>query len=235
MNLNLPSGGLAVVVGARGGIGRQLLSRIRDDAGFDHVLGLCRGDEPFVDLCSEPTIEAAAAHAVSLGAPLRLLVNAAGFLHDESFKPERSWRQFDAGHMAQAFAVNTIGPALLMKHFLPLLPRQGKAVVAMLSAKVGSIGDNRLGGWHSYRASKAALNQLVRTTAVELARTHPEAVCVALHPGTVDTRLSAPFAKTGLAVQQPDAAAERLLATIGALDATSTGGFFNQHGVPIPW
>ena len=106
---------------------------------------------------------------------------------------------------------------------------------ATLSAQVGSIGDNRLGSWHSYRASKAALNQLVRTASIELKRSQPSAICVALHPGTVATPLSAPFAKTGLTVQAPEDAAARLLATIDRLGADSTGGFFNQYGHALPW
>ena len=137
--------------------------------------------------------------------------------------------------MAHAFAVNAIGPALLMKHFLPLLPRSGRAVFASLSAKVGSIGDNRLGGWYSYRASKAALNQLVHTAAIELARRQPEAICVVLHPGTVATRLSQPFSKSGLEVQTPAASAARLLATIDGLSASDSGGFFNHRGEALPW
>jgi NAD(P)-dependent dehydrogenase (short-subunit alcohol dehydrogenase family) len=109
----------------------------------------------------------------------------------------------------RSFAANAIGPALLMKHFWPLIPKEGKSVFATLSTKVGSIGDNHLGGWYSYRASKAALNQIVRTTAIELKRRRPEAICVALHPGTADSNLSAPFSKAGLAVHSPAAAAER--------------------------
>jgi NAD(P)-dependent dehydrogenase (short-subunit alcohol dehydrogenase family) len=137
--------------------------------------------------------------------------------------------------MAHAFAINAIGPALLMKHFLPLLPRSGRSVFATLSAKVGSIGDNHLGGWYSYRASKAALNQLVRTAAIELSRRQPQAICVALHPGTVATPLSSPFAKSGLQVQAPDLAAQRLLAVIDALTAEDSGGFFNHQGERLPW
>ena len=137
--------------------------------------------------------------------------------------------------MAHAFAVNAMGPALLMKHFLPLLPKQGKSVFATLSAKVGSIGDNALGGWYSYRASKAALNQFVHTAAIELTRKKPEAVCVALHPGTVDTGLSSRFAKAGLTVRTPDEAASRLLLVLDALTASQSGGFFNHDGEPLPW
>ena len=131
--------------------------------------------------------------------------------------------------------IDATGPALLMKHFLPLLSREGPAVFATLSARVGSISDNRLGGWHAYRAAKAALNQLMRTAAIELARTRPLAVCVALHPGTVDTGLSAPFAKTGLDVQTPAQAAARLLEVIAGLAPGQTGGFFDHHEVAIPF
>ena len=125
------------------------------------------------------------------------MIDATGFLHDNRQGPEKSWRQLDAVNLPRSFALNAIGPALIMKHVLPRLPRSGKAVFATLSARVGSIGDNRLGGWYSYRASKAALNQLVRTAAVELARRSPDALCIALHPGTVATALSTPFAATG--------------------------------------
>jgi NAD(P)-dependent dehydrogenase (short-subunit alcohol dehydrogenase family) len=122
-----------------------------------------------------------------------------------------------------------------MKHILPLLPRTGKAVLATLSARVGSIGDNQLGGWYAYRASKAALNQLVRTAAVELGRRAPEAICVSLHPGTVATSLSAPFATDSLEVQTPGAAARRLLEVFENLTARESGGFFDCRGQPIPW
>ena len=191
-----------------------------------------------VDITHESSIEAAAARvaeSVRLGSTLRLVIDATGFLHGIGFEPEKSLRQIDAGHMAHAFAVNAIGPALLMKHFLPLFPRSGRAVFATLSAKVGSIGDNHLGGWYSYRASKAALNQLVRTAAIELSRRQPHAICVALHPGTVATRLSSPFAKSGLEVQKPEVAAQRLLAVMDTLTVDDTGGFFNHHGERLPW
>ena len=233
----------AVVVGASGGVGQALLERLRRDARLALVLGLGRSGLPepdiAVDITHEPSIEQAAAQvmqaASARGAEVRLVIDATGFLHGDGFEPEKSWRQLDAVHMAHAFAVNAIGPALLMKHFLPLLPRSGRAVFASLSAKVGSIGDNRLGGWYSYRASKAALNQLVHTAAIELARRQPQAICVALHPGTVATRLSQPFAKSGLEVQTPAASAARLLATIDSLSEADSGGFFNHRGEALPW
>ena len=242
------SGGLAVVIGVSGGLGAALCQRLRCDLRFHQVLTAGRrgdastADETRIDLdialTDESRIAAAAAQVAKLamaGTPLRLVIDATGFLHGNGFEPEKSWRQLDAAHMAHAFAINAIGPALLMKHFLPLLARSGKAVFATLSAKVGSIGDNRLGGWYSYRASKAALNQLVHTAAIELTRRQPHAVCVALHPGTVDTRLSSRFAKSGLDVQTPEAAAARLLAVIDRLSAKDSGGFFDHHGEPLPW
>jgi NAD(P)-dependent dehydrogenase (short-subunit alcohol dehydrogenase family) len=182
----------------------------------------------------EASLAAAAAFAASQG-PLRLVIDATGFLHDDSRRPEKSWRELDPTHLAKAFALNAIGPALLMKHLLPLLPREGRSVFATLSARVGSIGDNRLGGWYSYRASKAALNQLMRTAAIELARRQPQAICVALHPGTVDTPLSSPFSRSDLEIQAPDVAAERLLQVIAGLGPQDSGGFFDQRGQTVPW
>ena len=168
---------------------------------------LSRRSEPPLDLLEEASIAAAAAAVAARGLDLRLVIDATGFLHGAGFAPERSLRQIDPVHMARSFAINAIGPALLMRFFLPLLPKQGRSVFATLSARVGSIGDNSLGGWYSYRSSKAALNQLVRTASIELRRSHPEAICVAIHPGTVATGLSAPFAKAGLELQTADQAA----------------------------
>lgn len=232
---SFPPSGLAVVCGATGGIGRAVLEQLYASGAFAGVLGFSRSGEIPLDLEDEATVAEAAAHVAAAGLPLRLVFDATGFLHDSRTAPEKSLRALDPAAMARAFAINAVGPALLMKHLLPLLPREGKAVFATLSAKVGSIGDNRLGGWHSYRASKAALNQIVRTVAVELARTRPEAAIVALHPGTVRTPLSQPFAKGGLAVIEPDEAAADLLSFIDRLEAGQSGGFFTRHGEPLPW
>lgn len=234
-NHGFPQGGLAVVVGAHGGIGRALLEVLVAQARFAQVLGLGRQSLPALDLLDERSIENCAQTVRASEHPLRLLVDATGYLHGDGCQPEKSWLQLNAVQMAHHFAINAIGPALLMKHFLPLLARDGKSVFASLSAKVGSIGDNQLGGWYSYRASKAALNQLVHTAAIELRRKHPLAVCVALHPGTVATPLSAPFAKAGLSVKTPYQAAQDLLRVIDALDAAQSGGFFHHDGTPLPW
>ena len=224
------SGAVAMVVGAGGGIGAALCAEIGAATGIDRVIGFGRSD---LDLCDEASIARAVA-GVPAGA-LRLVINAAGLLHDGGQRPEKSLRDLDAGRLMRGFAVNAIGPALLMKHVLPRLPRQGRSVFACLSARVGSIGDNRLGGWYGYRASKAALNQFVRPAAIELARTHPEALCVALHPGTVATRLSAPFVREGQALLSPEAAARHLLGVLNGLQAADSGNFFDWRGAPVPW
>lgn len=232
---SFPPGGLALVIGATGGIGAALADALDASGCFTAVMRAARGGNPAVDLQDEASVAALAARVGGSGLDLRLAFDATGFLHDARWQPERSWRELDPAHLAHAFAVNAIGPALLMKHLLPLLPREGKAAFATLSAKVGSIGDNRLGGWYGYRASKAALNQLVRTAAVELKRSRPQALCVALHPGTVQTRLSTPFAKTGLAVREPAAAATLLLEALGKLSPAASGGFFDYNGSPLAW
>jgi NAD(P)-dependent dehydrogenase (short-subunit alcohol dehydrogenase family) len=232
---DLPEGGLALVIGAQGGIGAALLSALDASGQFASVQGWGRSTTPALDLLDENSIRACAQTLSPDGPPLRLVIDATGFLHKAPWSPEKSWQQLDPQHMAHSFAVNAIGPALLMKHLLPLLARDGKSVFATLSAKVGSIGDNRLGGWYSYRASKAALNQLVHTAAIELRRRHPHAVCVALHPGTVDTGLSAPFAKSGLDVRSAPEAAQRILSVLHHLQAEDSGGFFNHDGSTLPW
>lgn len=225
--------GVAVVIGASGGIGAALLGALRAGGGYRDVVAFSRVSTPGFDITDEASLRDAAA---SLGPAVpRLVIDATGFLHDGKQRPEKSWRELDPAQMARAFALNAIGPALIMKHFLPLLPVERVSIFATLSAKVGSIGDNRLGGWYSYRASKAALNQLVHTAAIELARSRPEAICVALHPGTVATPLSAPFAKAGLEVRDADTAALELLAVLARLTPADSGGFFDHKGHALPW
>ncbi|MDB5652771.1 MAG: C-factor [Tardiphaga sp.] len=228
-------GGIAVVIGASGGIGGAVAEALERGGHFATVVRLSRSGTPALDISSEPSIAQAAAAIAARGGDLRLVFDATGFLHDDEFRPEKSWREIDPDHMQKSFAVNAIGPALLMKHLLPLLAPNGRTVFATLSAKVGSIGDNQLGGWYAYRAAKAALNQLVKTASIELKRRKPGAICVALHPGTVTTALTGPFAKTGLDVQAPAAAADLLLATVDALQPGDSGGFLDRFGKPLPW
>lgn len=231
---SFPMGGVAVVLGASGGIGRALVHGLETTGRFKAVLGFSRRQPIEVDLTQEDQIAQAARRASDLG-EVRLVMVATGVLSQGAAKAERTWGELDPAAMMAAFQVNTIGPALVAKHFLPILPKEGKSVLAVISARVGSIGDNHLGGWYSYRASKAALNQIVRTASIELARRRPHAVCLALHPGTVDTALSRPFAKSGLDVQTPEVAAERLVRVIDAAGASQSGQFLDHHGAAIPW
>ena len=185
-----------------------------------------------IDLCDEATIEAA---AQDLG-QVDLVLIATGLLHDYDMKPEKTWRSLEPAKMMRAFEINTIGPALVAKHVLPLFARDRRAVFAALSARVGSIGDNRLGGWYSYRASKAALNLIIRTLSIELAVRHPLAICVGLHPGTVDTALSKPF-QAGVPSDKltgPAIAAAQLINVISRLTPQDSGKFFDWQGKVVP-
>lgn len=226
--------GVAVIFGASGGIGGALQARLEASGAFADVFGFSRKSSPAFDLLQETSIEKAVHHAAQQG-DLRLVIDATGFLHDEQQMPEKSLRDLDGEHLARAFALNATGPALIMKHVLPRLPRTGRSVFATLSARVGSIADNQMGGWYAYRSSKAALNQLVRTGAVELRRRAPDALCVALHPGTVATPLSQPFSKKGLEVHAPEVAAEHLLSVIDGLETSASGGFFDWRGEQVAW
>jgi NAD(P)-dependent dehydrogenase (short-subunit alcohol dehydrogenase family) len=238
------SGARAAVFGASGGIGRALAGQLAE-AGAARVHAGARQPAPpghpalapfAFDLEDEPSI-ARAAQAIGEHGPLDLVIVATGMLHGEGLRPERSWRELDAAALARFFAVNTIGPALVAKHTLPLLRRDGRAVFAALSARIGSIGDNNLGGWHGYRASKAALNQLDRNFAIELKRINPQGIAVALHPGTVDTPLSGPFQR-GLPEGQlvpPEVSAANLLGVIAKLEPADSGGLFAWDGSRIPY
>jgi len=235
MLTSFPPGGLAVVIGATGSIGAALMAALQLEGMFAQVIGLSRRSTPALDLLDEASIESAAKYVAALGLDIRLVIDATGELHSQGFMPEKTWQKIDPEHMARSFAINAIGPALLMKHFLPKLPRQGKAAFVSLSAKVGSIGDNRLGGWYSYRASKAALNQLVHTAAIELRRSHSHAICVVVHPGTIEGHLSSPFVKFGIIVKSPKEGTASLLTTINLLSENDSGEFFNQFGDILPW
>jgi NAD(P)-dependent dehydrogenase (short-subunit alcohol dehydrogenase family) len=230
----------ACIFGASGGIGAALAARLVADPHFATVHAGSRsgtavaGAIPFgFDLTDEAGIAAAAA---AVGGPLHLVIVATGLLHDgDGHRPEKSWATQSGDAYARAFAINATGPALIGKHFLPLLARDTRSVFACVSARVGSISDNRLGGWHAYRASKAALNMIVANFARELAVRNKTAIAVTLHPGTVATPLSEPF-RRGVAPDKlftADYAAERMLATLDALTPDDSGGLFAWDGSRI--
>ena len=227
---SLPEGYCALVIGATGGIGGALVAALKQDERCGNVSVLSRTDG--FDLRNEASIGEAAENFRDGG--LHCIFDATGALVIDGAGPEKTLRAIDPVAMAAQFAVNAIGPALLLKHFASKLPRGERAIFATLSARVGSIGDNRLGGWISYRACKAALNQIVRTAAIEISRTRPMAVVAALHPGTVATAFSDPFAASRDRLSPPDAA-QRLLSVLDALQAEQTGGFYGYDGGPIEW
>ena len=230
--------------GASGGIGAALVAALAAHTDVACVHAGSRGGtgpmhpkvQPFAfDLTDEGSIAGACEH---IGAPLDLVLVATGRLTRANGEgPEKAYRAVSGEGLAELFAINAIGPALIAKHVLPLMPRDRLTMFAALSARVGSISDNRLGGWHAYRASKAALNMLVRNLAIELSRSHPQAVAVTLHPGTVDTGLSQPFQK-GVAADKlfdADYAAGRLLAVIDGLTPAQSGGLFAWDGAEVPF
>ncbi len=209
----------ALVVGASGGIGAAFVAALTAAGAEVHCLS--HGE---LDLEDEATIAAAAAR---IAAPLDLVIVATGWL---GVTPEKAMRDLNAATLARYFAVNATGPALVAKHFLPLLAKGRPARFAALSARVGSIADNRLGGWYGYRASKAALNQLIRTLAIELARTRPQAICVGLHPGTVDTGLSAPFQRGVPELFTPEHSAAAMLDVLARLTPADSGNCYAWDG-----
>lgn len=229
---SFPEAFRALVIGASGGIGTALVDALRGDPRCASVVELSRSTRPALDFADAPSIERAAAELAEQG-PFHLIINAAGVLHSADFMPEKRLGDLDYDQLLRTFEVNTFGPALVLRHFCGLLDRQ-RGVLAMLSAKVGSIGDNRLGGWYSYRASKAALNMLIKTAAIEVKRSQPNAVLLALHPGTVNSALSRPF--RGAEIGRPAAqAAHDLLGVIDSLGPEASGRFYAYSGGVLPW
>jgi len=218
----------AVVIGASGGIGSALADALDEEGAFDRVHRLSRSRTGF-DLTDEASIAAAAA---TVGTPTLVIV-ATGVLHEGENSPEKSIRDLDPAWLARNFAINAIGPAIVAKYFIPIMPKTGRSIFAALSARVGSISDNRLGGWHGYRSSKAALNQLIRTIAIENKRRNDRGIVVGIHPGTVDTKLSKPFQSGGRDLFKPDRAAMQLLDVIDGLRPRDSGKLFAWDGAEI--
>ncbi len=236
---HLPDPFTAAVFGATGGIGAALTRQLAAHPGCGTLLAASRSGADPTDgaanivparftLQDEASIEAAFG---AIEGEAHLVIVASGMLGD----PEKSWRHLDRERLAEIFEVNAIGPALIAKHALDRLPRKGPGVFTALSARVGSISDNRLGGWHGYRASKSALNQMIRCLAIELGRKRPEAICAGLHPGTVDTALSKPFQGNVPEGKlfTPEYSADRLLTVISGLTPEHSGRCFDWQGEEI--
>jgi len=231
------------IIGASGGIGCALVNHLAKEQ--SHVIhAYARSPMTFsydnvtmrnIDLQCEASIADAAESAGTAG-PLDLVIVALGFLHDEHIMPEKSLRELSAEKFEKVFFANTVAPALIAKHFLPRCSRSSRAVFAALSARVGSISDNRLGGWYAYRASKAALNMLIKTASIEIGRSHKNTIVVGLHPGTVASHLSSPFQKNVPEGKlfTPEYSASCLIDVVDQLKGVDSGKVFAWDGSEVP-
>ena len=229
---SLPDVYRAVVFGASGALGAAFVQHLQRDPRCGQVVAVSRQSQPGWDLRSEESIQTCA-QTLSAQGPFHLVIDATGVLTIDARGPEKRLDELDADHLLLALHLNAVGPALLLKNFTPLLATGQRVVWAKLSARVGSIEDNRKGGWYGYRAAKAALNMLLQTSAIELARRRPLAVVAALQPGTVRSALSQPF--VGDAALDPDASAQSLLSVLDALQPTGRAQFVDHQGQSIPW
>ncbi len=230
--MNLPDPFRALVIGATGAIGAAFVALLETDPRCAAVVSLHRHSQPAIDFDDEASIAKAAAE-LAQQAPFHLIINAAGKLHTPDFMPEKKLGDLNYAQMEETFRTNAFGPALVLRHFSALLEREGSAIVT-LSAKVGSIEDNRLGGWYSYRASKAALNMFIKTASIELKRTKSNTVVIAMHPGTVSSKLSAPYRGAEIG-RTPDVAAAEMFAVITQQTSAASGSFLSYSGEVLPW
>lgn len=222
----------ALIIGSSGTIGSAFQELLENNPQCQEVYGIHRNSLHPIDYDDEDSIASSAKSLLEKG-PFQLIINTIGVLHSERWMPEKKLEDLHADQLMQLMKVNAIGPALTMKHFSKLLD-PGGSVMANLSAKVGSIEDNRLGGWYSYRASKAALNMLIKTAAIEFGRTKLNCALIALHPGTVNSNLSRPFKGEQIGRPPLDAAQDMLdvLLSVGKEDS---GSFISYSGERLPW
>lgn len=232
---SLPDGYKIVIVGASGGIGRALHHQCMSDPRCGAAIALSRASTPATDFARPESIDVAANQIRADHAQIDALIIATGILTStEGNGPEKAFSQLTPATMTELFNTNTIGPALVLSAFMPLLPHRGRCIVAALSARVGSIGDNGLGGWISYRASKAALNQVMHTAAIEMSRRNSDSICAALHPGTIETDLTRQYA-SGNYTHTAEECASNLLSVLDALTPDQSGGFYDYAGKEIVW
>ena len=225
----------ALIVGSSGGIGSALVTELSSDARCSLLVELSRSTQPQIDYDHPEAIADVASEIRGLHGEIDVLIVATGILTTPTGEqPEKAFSQLKAQSLTALMQANAIGPAMVLKYFMPLMPRSRRCLIATLSARVGSIGDNNLGGWISYRASKSALNQITRTAAIELRRKNQDAVCVALHPGTIPTDLSEPYARDQF-THSTKACAINMLTVLNTLTPEQTGGFYDYTGAEIIW
>jgi len=245
----------ALVVGASRGIGLEFVHQLLEDDRISHLFATYRSSQTSsqlfslaerypkrlhclpVDLTQEAQIESALAQISAAVPNLHLVINCVGLLHNDQQQPEKALRQLNSENLLHYFQINSIGPVLLAKHLLPLLKHSDPSLFATISAKIGSIGDNRIGGWYGYRASKAALNMFLKTASIEYRRRSPKTTIVMLHPGTTDTDLSKPF-QSGVPPEKlfsTERTVSQLVDVLSAVKAEDSGEFFSWDGSRLPW
>ena len=228
----LPNPFRALVIGSSGTIGSALMDLLKNHVSCSEVIGIHRHSQYPLDYQNPASIEESA-HALASKGPFQLIINTIGVLHSNNWIPEKKLDDLNADQLMELMKINAIGPALTIRHFSKLLDPQHSIMVS-LSAKVGSIEDNRLGGWYSYRASKAALNMLIKTASIELARTKKNTALIALHPGTVNSGLSKPFRGEQIGRPAMDAVSD-MFEVIKNLEAADSGSFLSYSGEKLPW
>lgn len=245
----------ALVVGATQGIGFEFVRQILQESQIDYLFATYRSEHTAtelhalanqhsgrlhcieMDLTQEAKIASGIAAIQAVTPQLHVVINCVGFLHNDQQQPEKALRQLNADNLVNYFQINSIGPVLLAKHLMPLLKHKAPSLFATISAKVGSIGDNQLGGWYGYRASKAALNMFLKTAAIEYSRRNPNTTLVILHPGTTDTQLSKPFQR-GVPPEKlfsTERTVSQLLTVLSTVTPQDSGEFFSWDGSRLPW
>ena len=222
---------VAIVFGVSGGIGSNIYNHLKRK-NFK-VYGFSRTTE-HNDIISEKYLEDLSLKLIEQNIKIKIFINTIGFLHDNHYSPEKKLQDINLDYMKKCFEINTIPTALMIKYFCPLMIKEEKSIFATISAKVGSISDNYLGGWYSYRASKAALNQIIKTSSIEQKRLNKNLIMVSVHPGTVNTKLSSPFIGKRI-VQTPSEAATKMINLLEKLTLEDSGLFFDYNYNIIPF
>ena len=232
--MSITKSNTAIIVGSGGGIGKALKNELLSMSIFKKVICFSKSNDLLLDITNKDEIEKTADELKKSEVKVNLLINAVGLLHNESFFPEKKISDIDPNYLVNSFKLNTIGHALIIKYFTPLFDKTEKSFLISLSARVGSITDNYLGGWFGYRASKAALNQIVKSASIELSRTKPNMILASIHPGTVYTKLSKPFIKETNCFSASESA-KKILKTIFRLNNSDSGKLLDYEGKIIPF